>query len=509
MLGMQRELNRLPAWLMLALVACGTAAAAPAPNDEAFRREFRRVHAGLSNHGCHDFITPGVALAEQPEFGDRVSGLQRQGFLEKLVDCARIVGRREDMFRAAEVWSRLAPRQRWPQVIRLGYGVEFGRPQSTLDGFEYFARQERAYLARLPLYNAVTTLYAADRVDGAGDRKLAVIETLMRAGFDARPPLVDDFVRFSHARLLLARGRVDDARRALAGVEDLSVILRMRVDALFAPLRADPAFAERLELGVAMARAEAHSRSAAAARPPIILAVMFLAQHLMRTGRLEEALAVVDEALEKHARRPTLFLDGAMHKAHLLGQRAAVLVELDRRDEAVATLLDAANQQVYRRQNVAGMLDLAHYLVMLGRGAQALPLLEQVRYPTRGEQAWAEAIRVCAGTQLGLQAEQAQGLAWLEAHALEKPPARSMALLCAGDVDGAAAWMVHRLSSQSMSSDALLALQRRPPRRMDELPFRRVLLERFAGLRERDEVRAALAHAGHIEDLPVHLEGDF
>lgn len=500
----------LPIAALVSLALAWPAAAVPDPSPDAreFRREYRLVYDGLRVRLCGQYIDRGMALTESPFFETETSKNQRYGFLDALDRCARAYARREVVFRSADLKVRVAPGERWPQLVRLGYGAEFGHPESSLDAFEFFLKTDRMFLREMPIYSVWLLMLAADLVDDTGSRKLALLEELERLKYEA-PYGNDDQLRFAHARLLLARGRVDEARSRLEGVTALGAIALMRVDALFAPLRSEPAFADRLGFPAAVERDLARRRAALESRPDWMLHVDLYVSALKAARRYDEALAVVDAAIARDDADHRAFSDGHWHRRLLDESRALLLMETGRREEAVEGLLKAANQLEYRRPNVSQMTMLALYLVDLGRADQALRLLPAITGTSRREQAWVEAIRSCAGAQLGREADRVGALDYLKRHERDDPAALSQALICSADMEAAAALMVRRLASQSTSGSALLALQIRPALRSNELPYRQQLLARFDDVRRHADVRSALMTVGTIEQLPLDLDVTF
>jgi tetratricopeptide (TPR) repeat protein len=350
---------------------------------------------------------------------------------------------------------------------------------------------------------------AADLVNATGERKLALYELYWRIGKAPDAPHDDDHLRLGHARLLLARGRIEEARKLLSTVIEIHALARIRSDRLFDPLRADPAFEARLDLAAAAERDLAYSLAMMEEKPRTISAVNRHITKLLIVRRLDEALALADSTLAQDAVNPKAFSDGDESRRWLLDRRAAVLEALGRYAEATDSLLEAANQLEHRRSNVSNMINLASHLVRDGRPVEAMRLLEGIREPTRYGQAWIEANRSCGAVQIGNEAERQRSLEYLKAHEADNVSALSQALLCSNDVDGAAALMIRRLGSQRTSGDALLALQERPDTGLELQGFRKLLRDRFAALRAREDVLAAATAIGRIELLPVHLRGSF
>ena len=478
-------------------------------DGEDFRRQFRRAFEDLRSPRCGDFIDVGVAIAETPLFAAALSKSARFGFLDALVRCARHFGRHQAEFRAAEAWVAFAPKEVWPQTIRFYYGAGFGRPQASLDAFDALLAKVPRLVRSLDISYVYPLLDAADRVDGSGDRKLALHELFQKLGLSPAPPHNDDFLRLGHARLLLARGRVDEARVLLSTVTETQAIARIRIDRLFDPLREDPAFESRLNLEIAAERDLARARKAMEENPRLMAAINRYLAKLAIIDRLQEALELCDEVLAQYDSNPKSYTDGENARRWLLDTRAHLLSSLGRHAEATDSLLQAANMLEWHRPNVSNMINLAGHLVDLGRTADALRMLQQVSEATVYGQAWIQALRVCAATQMDDPDTARNALEYLKTHEADNVAALSKALLCVNDLESAAALMIRRLQQQRTSDEALLTLQEMPEDDSNAPPYRRLIQERFNMVRARADVRAAAETVGRIEVLPVHLRSGY
>ena len=495
--------------LLLAGVLAAVSAQAADSDDKAFRRDFRRVFDALRGPPCGSALAAADAIIEAPLFQEDLSKAERFGFLHALTRCAQDFDEYELLFRAADLWAGIAPREIMPQRFRLHYGGSAGSPAASLEAFDVLLDLSPKYIRGLDISSWYRLSDAADRVDSTGDRKLAMYEQYWRIGKAPDAPHDDDHLRLGHARLLLARGRAEEAGKLLSTVIEIHALARIRSDRLFDPLRSDPAFEARLDLVAGAERDLAYSLATMEEKPRTISAVTQHISKLMVLHRLDEALALADRTLAQNSADPKAFADSDEATRWLLDRRAAVLNALGRYAEATDSLLEAANQLEHRRSNISNMINLASHLVRDGRPAEAMRLLVGIREPSRYGQSLIEAIRSCAAVQLGNDAERLRSLEYLKAHEADSESALSLALLCSNDLDGAAALMIRRLGSQRTSGDALLALQERPGRGLELQGFRKLMQDRLAALRAREDVRAAATAIGRIELLPVHLGGSY
>lgn len=498
----------LPATLLALLAGLSPAAAAEEQDARAFFRQYQRLADALRGAECSASLQPALAHAQSPLFDVAVSRDGQLAFLRAVTDCAFDHDEDETAFRSADLWVARAPDTRWPQVIRMYYGVRFERPLASLEALDVLARVSPGDVRNVELRMLGQLRRAADEADESGDRSLALYESLLRAAYVPEAPYNDDFLRMSHARLLLDRGRVDEARERLATVTDIESVVQMRVESLFEPLRADREFAPRLDLPAAVARDLDRSRATLDTTPPTMEAVYLHMHKLFIARGYDEALALADRVLAQHAEDPQAYADADEYRKWVLNTRGYVLYELGRPDEARAMLAEAAGLAEHGEPNVSNIINYAGYLVDEGRGAEAMALLPKIGDASPYGQGWIEAVRSCAGVLQEDEAARSAGLDYLKAHEADNPAALSRALLCSDDVDGAAALMIRRLGAISTRGDALLALQGRIESPGDTRWFRARLLERFERLRAREDVRAAAAAVGRIEDLPVNVGGD-
>ncbi len=500
--------RKLPALLLVLAVGAAPLAAVADPGAKAWFRQYQRLADALGGEDCRASLQAALAHAQSPHFDVALSRDGQLAFLRGIAGCAFDHEDDETAFRAAELWVARAEDARWPQAIRMYYGFRFDRPLASLEALDVLARISPDDVRALNLSMLGRLRRIAAEADESGDRSLALYESLLRVAYVPEAPYNDDFLRMAHARLLLDRGRVDEARERLATVTDIESVVQMRVEGLFEPLRADPQFAARLDLAAAVEKDVARSRATLDTDPPTLEAVYLHVHKLFIARRYDEALAVSDQALARLAADPQAYADADEYRKWVLNTRGYVLYELGRPDEARAMLAEAAGLAEHGEPNVSNIINYAGYLVDEGRGAEAMALLPKIGDASPYGQGWIEAIRSCAGALLDDEAARTAGLDYLKAHEADNPAALSRALLCSDDVDGAAALMIRRLGAIDTRGDALLALQGRIESPGDIRWYRARLLERFERLRAREDVRAAAAGVGRIEDLPVNVGGD-
>ncbi len=463
---------------------------------------------GLRGRQCGKHLRPAIAIASDPRFSSSLSREMQVSFLWQIANCGYSLDKDDVAFKYADRAIALNPDIPWLQVLRLYYGYRFERTDASLDALKVLSRIEPDRVREMDLELVVALLRAARKLDPAGDRSLAVHSALNRAKYVPAAPNHDDFLRMDHGRLLLARGRVDDARRLLQEVVDVDGIIEMRIDRRFDPLRSDPAFESRLDVAAAAARDVARSRAVMERNPKLLEAVYLHGSVLNHAMRYSEGLAAADKALARDAADPGAFTDAEEYRNWIVDMRGSFLYKVGRTDEGRAAMTKAAGLDEHGDTNVSNIINLSGYLVDEGRAADAVALIPRIGKPSPYGQAWVEAIRSCAGVQLKDEALRIAGLDYLKAHEADNPAAYSRALLCSNDLDEAAALMIRRLSSEDQRVDALKSLQVTPDSRMAGLPFYKVMRARFDALRAREDVRAAASKVGRIETLSFELSRD-
>ncbi|MBX3703200.1 MAG: hypothetical protein KF822_05460 [Steroidobacteraceae bacterium] len=495
-------------WLpaLLLAVAAPPAAALDPPAEPVLLRAQRHFEA-LRAEDCAAQLAPAIAFTNTAEFATGLESQQRVAFLWGLAACAMNSGEFEAAFDAAGRLLALDPALPLAHGIRFYAGMILGRNEAAVESLLAVARSSPELLRALEVEHVARLLRAAGDLDLTGDRQLQVHEAIVAAGFTPPPPDTDEFLRVGHARLLLERGRIDEARARLAPVGDVDFLVAMRIERLFDPLREDPQFEARLDLAAAMERNLARSKSAIAQNPRLLQSVYQHVQNLDKARREAEAVALAEDALARLRRDPAAFSDAGRFEPWVLNELGYLLYELGRADEGARVLRDSARLAERGGQNVSQVINFASYLVREGRGAEALALLEQAGPASPYGRAWIQSLRSCIGVLTGDEALRVQGLEYLHAHVADNPPALSRALLCSDDVDGAAALMIRRLGNRDWRSAAILALQRVPRTGMDELEFQKLLTERFDRLRGREDVLQALEPVGRIETIPLDVGG--
>ena len=489
--------------LVAALAVAGQPAQASAESD--YFRAYLRAISGMQAGDCKAHLAKGMELTASPHFQ---SALTRQGqaaFVYALIDCAYSERDLDAAFNAAQFWHGFNPNDAWVQAVRLHLGERQEQPAVTVDAFMTLVRISPDYLNGLEVRDIWDALNAAEKLENSDDRKFEMHQALLRIGYSSPPPAHDGYLRLEHARLLLARGDVATARARLAGVSDLGILAQLRIDRQFDALRGDREYESSLDLKAAAERNVAASRKLMEQSPDQIELVEDYVSALSAAGRSQEALAAADAAIAKHAADSAAFKDADDKLRWLLNRRGYILYDLGRIPEARVVMAEAAGLTENGDPNVSNIINYTLMLVDEGAAKEAAELLPKIGEASPYGQGWIEATRACVGAQLGDAAMQKAGLDWLREHEADNRSAVARGLLCANSLDEAAALFVRRLNDPEERGDALMALQDHDYAHAAHLPVLRVLVERLRAVRDRPEVKAAVAAVGRIEKIPVHI----
>ena len=493
--------------LALALAAYAALAApiAVASAESDYFRAYQRASDGMLAKECKAHLAKASELAESPLLTTTISQQGQAAFLEALIECAYAEGDKAVAFRAAQIWHGIDPGNTWVEAVRLILGAGEKQPQVTVDAFNALVRTAPQYLRTLELRNIWIVINAAEELENADERKFELHQALLRIGYVPPPPERDEHLRFDHAELLVARGDLETAKARLSGVTDLSLLARLRIERRFDVLRGASDYETKLDLLAAAERNVAAARKLVEERPDVLAMVADHVEALHVARRPEEALAVADAAIARHAANVGAYKDADDQMRWLLNRRGYLLYDLGRIAEAHTSLAGGAGLAEHGTPNVSNIINYMMMLVDEGAAREAAELLPKIGRASPYGQAWIESGRVCLGVMLEDAEMQESGLAWLREHEKDNSAAYSRGLLCANALDESAALFVRRLADPWARGEALLALQDYENPADEHLPFLRTLRKRLAIVRARPEVQTAIDAVGRIEKIPVHI----
>jgi hypothetical protein len=176
---------------------------------------------------------------------------------------------------------------------------------------------------------------------------------------------------------------------------------------------------------------------------------------------------------------------------------------LGRYDEAVSAFGHGILAKEDGSPNVSQTINLGHAHVRFGHPERALKtvaVFETASYPASpyGEMEM-RLVRGCAQAALGNRTALANDVAYARDHERDHPEALTDLLLCADDMDSAAASMIRRLNDPDKRAGALSQLSTfdPPPPSYPLMPFEK----KMAALRERADVQAAIQRAGGVRHI--------
>jgi len=227
---------------------------------------------------------------------------------------------------------------------------------------------------------------------------------------------------------------------------------------------------------------------------------------LRDVGRSQEALAEIERVLPAAQAPPPAnnFDDLQDELSWLLNAKADLLYDLGRNDEARTMFSSSVTVNLKGEVNANQAVAFAAMLNAEGRGGDALQVLRTLSRLSIYGDMLEQSERACAADQTHDQRTRDEALAALRAHETANPGALSHALLCVNDLDGAAALMIRRLSNPVEREQALLALQRYHRVETRRMPMEVVELQRLAQIRDRADIRTAVASVGRIEDSALY-----
>ena len=308
-----------------------------------------------------------------------------------------------------------------------------------------------------------------------------------------RSILIDD--RIAHDD---SAGAADYAAGITTTGTIVPMLVRTRYDRIVAPGQ------DRIQLlRHALDERDRETAAALAAAPANRQAVLDRAQHLRATGRNAEAYAL----LQPFTRDVRATVAADEQGMWLVNEAAYALSALGRDADAMRLMERIAALPVADNISlVSAFINRNDILFAAGRYEEALAWGQRLdrdysRFASDFGKMWIAAGLVCAYAGLNRGAEAAPQLERLRTTgSTANPAALTLAYLCVGDSDAAAAVLVHRLESEDPDS-AIMALQ--DYRIVDRADAMKPVVDRLIALRERPAVRDALARVGRVLPLPL------
>ena len=307
-------------------------------------------------------------------------------------------------------------------------------------------------------------------------------------------------------RAHLERGQIERATEAALRVISPRAILMMRVDKRFEPLLA--ARPDHFNVLAAIDKEIVTLGQLSKACPRVITLKVLHAQALNVARRYDLAIKVTDEVLANSGidRVPAgLYDDAPSAFSAILDARASALQGLAQWDEAEKYLRAAANLREGRRPNVSQRINLAFMYASLRRPREAAAQLSELEgTPSAYGRMQVERVRVLAAVANNDDGAMRDALDNLRSKQDVSPTTFQKALLDANQMDEAAALLIQRLRDPSLRAEALFDVQ--DYRHVLPTPAAQARQQRWAELRAREDVQAAIAEVGHVVAVPLDFE---
>lgn len=442
---------------------------------------------------------------------DTVKRSRHYGARQEQIDRLRLValvGSRQlkQAFDQATELRKAAPGEPQLHYFAFGLAIDTGSDRA-LDELELADRQIGSAADRATFVDLVTS-DAVDRFrrpfylakDKARIGRSA--QALLNLGWPGLYKLdVTDSLKLEVAEWLLAKGDVPGAKRLIFSVQSTASVLPTLVSNKWASVRESGDPNERIAQSIT-ASDEASER-ALRANPDDPQMLLARAQFLRSVGKNAEALELLLPKANDLAWVKETGEDGFW----VVNEAAYALVDVEQGKEAVALMrkllsleLEEHLSLISMAINSVGILEdsgdakgAADYAVMLAT--------KRADYASPYGDMWMWSGAACGHSFAGNAAAAQPWLAKLKAGEKDNPAALTRALLCANDIDAAAASVIRRLDGDDPEA-MLIALQEYSVG--SHLPANKKTLEtRLRQVVARPDVQAAIAKHGRVMKLPL------
>jgi tetratricopeptide (TPR) repeat protein len=306
------------------------------------------------------------------------------------------------------------------------------------------------------------------------------------------------------ALLMLQRGDTAGAIAAAQRITDPKVLIALKVDNRFAPLRAELPSLVNFDAAKAMDEQIGRWRTAVERNPDKLLPMAALMQGLLDTDQADEVLQRTDEIIARVRAEPEgspIYRDQNEQYHWILDERAGALQQLSRSEEAVRQLEEASRLTEDGGTNVSQTINLAELYNDLGRPADALSTLKRVANVSPYGRMQIEHDTLRAALQMSDREAASRSLAYLQQHQSDAISSYQIALVECGRTQEAQQLLLARLQDPQQRQTALLAVQtytlfKHPPAEMRQLALWRALVAS-------PEVQAAARRVGTIEQFDI------
>jgi tetratricopeptide (TPR) repeat protein len=304
----------------------------------------------------------------------------------------------------------------------------------------------------------------------------------------------------------LERNNLRRAREISKRLQNPSTLLHMRVDRRFdALVKAEP---RTFDLPAAVERERKRLSKAAAANPRSLSVRVQYGYALLAAGRFTELLTLADEVISRTAAAPAgspPYDDIPDELNWIYNHKADSLRALGRWEEALAVMEAARKKAEEGGDNVSQAINLGWNYVDYGRPQDALEALDGIdwaRSLSPYGRMQLQHVRYRAYLQLANAPAADDVFAYLREHREDAEATWQLAMIDAGDFDGAAALLISRLRDPQQRADALGEVQEY--KLLPRLPRQAEERARWEKLVTRTDVAAAIAEVGRREKAPMY-----
>ncbi|HEV8331671.1 MAG TPA: hypothetical protein VGQ22_09665 [Steroidobacteraceae bacterium] len=304
------------------------------------------------------------------------------------------------------------------------------------------------------------------------------------------------------AALEIDRKNVARAREVVSRVQSPHVVIGMRIDRRFDPLR--ESVPKYFDVEAAVKSELAMLRAIVQRSPRSMNAIVELTYSQLGAGLYEETLATTADVLRKIETAPAKEppYDDMDKVIWIYDNKARALAATQRWGEAEKEVRAAADRKEDGERNVSNVINLAWFYAEAGRSDEALAtLLDLGQSMTKYGLMQMHGVRYAAALQKGDAEIANESLTYLVEHRNDSLDMWQRTLVIANRLDEAAALLIERLRDPVLRGAVLNDLQDYadpPPQEQ-----RAVWNARWRQIRDRPDVRKAIEAVGRIEKFRV------
>jgi beta-barrel assembly-enhancing protease len=384
-----------------------------------------------------------------------------------LLTAARLLSKPED---AVQALTQLG--LRWPEKVH----------ELDADFVWWVVRQARPASASEPVrYGLLNSLYVAKWQPSDGIEPSGLWRDL--------------------AELEIERKQLARAQEIMGRVQAPSVIVSMRIDKRFDPLR--EAVPQAFDVDAALANDLVLRRAIVQRSPRSLDALIDLTYSLLDACLYDELLQMTTEVMRKVESAPAKEppYDDMHRLIWIQDNRSRALAATQRWSEAETEVRNAANSKENGGRNVSHIINLAWFYAEAGRNDEALAVLLDLGDMSPYGHMQMHGARYTAALQKGDEQIAGESLAYLDKHRDDALDTWQWTLVRANRLDDAAALLIERLQDPARRNQALRDVQDyNDPKPQSQ---RALWNERWAQIKNRPDVRRAIDAVGRVERFRI------